>query len=165
MSNVTLLARTRGASAQSAEESGRPWKIFLAGKMRIVRPDGEDAPPAPKKARALIAFLCLATHMRSSRTALASLLWDKTDERARRNLRHALFDIDQIDGLDHAVTADQESAGGPVLVEVEQHGGQRAQLEIPGVRPILQANPTLQLSTGATSTTTGFLSAVVSSTR
>jgi TolB-like protein/Flp pilus assembly protein TadD len=76
--------------------------------MQVFRADGEGTPPLPRKARALIAYLCLAPGNRASRIALATLLWDKTDERARRNLRHVLFDIDRIDGLGDLIRSDQQ---------------------------------------------------------
>ena len=108
MTNVTALARSRSATAQVPPETERLWKIFLAGKMRILRADGRETPSPPRKGRALIAFLCLARSKRASRSALATLLWDATDERARRNLRHVLFDIEQIEGLGNLIQSDLE---------------------------------------------------------
>jgi len=108
VTNVTALARHRNASARIPPKTGRLWKIFLAGKMQVSRTDGDGIPPLPRKARALIAYLCLAPASRASRGTLATLLWDKTDERARRNLRHALFDIDRIDELGDLICSDQQ---------------------------------------------------------
>lgn len=106
VSNVTALPRT-SVGAGPAETDQR-WRLFLAGRMRIVGPGGEDALPSPRKARAMIAYLALSPGQRASRSVLSALLWDKPDERARRNLRHALFDIDQVGALAGLIRPDQD---------------------------------------------------------
>jgi TolB-like protein len=96
VSNVTALAHTRETIARTQPEA--IWRFYLAGAMRLIAPDGAESSPLPRKARALLAYLCLSASGRVSRPQLTALLWDKTDDLARRSLRQALYDIERLTG-------------------------------------------------------------------
>src|ERR1700730_2920620 len=69
-------------------------RIHLLGPMRATSYLGDDILPRGKKARALLAYLCLALGTKVPRIRLAPLLWDQaSDELARGSLRHALLDV------------------------------------------------------------------------
>jgi TolB-like protein len=69
-------------------------RIHLFGSMRAVSYLGDDILPRPKKARALLAYLCLSFGAKVPRARLARMLWEKaTDEQARQSLGTALHDI------------------------------------------------------------------------
>jgi TolB-like protein len=69
-------------------------RIHLLGPMRATSYLGDDILPRGKKARALLAYLCLAAGAKVPRIRLARLLWDQaSDELARGSLRHALLEV------------------------------------------------------------------------
>jgi TolB-like protein/Flp pilus assembly protein TadD len=69
-------------------------RIHLLGPMRATSYLGDDLLPRGKKARALLAYLCLAAGAKVPRIRLARLLWDQaSDELARGSLRHALLEV------------------------------------------------------------------------
>jgi TolB-like protein/cytochrome c-type biogenesis protein CcmH/NrfG len=69
-------------------------RIHLLGPMRATSYLGDDILPRGKKARALLAYLCLALGAKVPRIRLARLLWDQaSDDLARGSLRHALLDV------------------------------------------------------------------------
>jgi len=69
-------------------------RIHLLGPMRGTSYLGDDILPSGKKARALLAYLCLAPGTKVARLQLARMLWEETsNERARGSLRHALLDV------------------------------------------------------------------------
>src|SRR5215472_13161062 len=69
-------------------------RIHLFGPMRATSYLGDDILPRGKKARAMLAYLCLAAGNKVPRIRLARLLWDEaSDELARGSLRHALLEI------------------------------------------------------------------------
>ena len=69
-------------------------RIHLVGPMRATSYLGDDILPRGKKARAMLAYLCLAPGAKAARTHLASLLWDEASEQhARGSLRHALSEL------------------------------------------------------------------------
>jgi TolB-like protein len=107
---VTVAALPGDVLDRAREISARPWEIYLTGTMRIVGPCGADALPRPRKIRALLAFLCLEPPKRHSRTRLVSLLWEKPDRSARRNLRDALYKLERANGAIAAglIQADNE---------------------------------------------------------
>jgi TolB-like protein len=62
--------------------------------MRATSYLGDDIFPRGKKARAVLAFLCLARGEKIPRLRLARLLWDQaSDDLARGSLRHALSEL------------------------------------------------------------------------
>jgi len=72
----------------------RVARIHLLGPMRATSYLGDDILPRGKKARALLAYLCLALGAKVPRIRLARLLWDQaSDDLARGSLRHALLDV------------------------------------------------------------------------
>ena len=69
-------------------------RIHLLGPMRATSYLGDDILPRGRKARALLAYLCLAAGTKVPRIRLARLLWDEvSDELARGSLRHALLEV------------------------------------------------------------------------
>ncbi|HXW23125.1 MAG TPA: tetratricopeptide repeat protein [Xanthobacteraceae bacterium] len=69
-------------------------RIHLLGPMRATSYLGDDILPRGKKARALLALLCLASGEKLPRIRLARMLWDQaSDELARGSLRHALLEV------------------------------------------------------------------------
>jgi TolB-like protein/DNA-binding SARP family transcriptional activator len=69
-------------------------RIYLIGTMRAVGPGGVDLVPRSRKARALLAYLCLAQGERVSRSRLVGLLWDRSaDAQARMSLRQSLSEL------------------------------------------------------------------------
>src|SRR5437588_8585004 len=72
----------------------RVARIHLLGPMRATSYLGDDILPRGKKARALLAYLCLALGAKVPRIRLARLLWDQaSDELARGSLRHARLEV------------------------------------------------------------------------
>ena len=68
-------------------------RIHLLGPMRATSYLGDDILPRGKKARAMLAYLCLAAGAKVPRIRLARLLWDEaSDELARGSLQHALLE-------------------------------------------------------------------------
>jgi TolB-like protein/DNA-binding SARP family transcriptional activator len=72
-------------------------RVYLVGTMRAVAPGGADLLPRGRKARALLACLCLAQGDRVSRSRLVGLLWDRSAEaQARMSLRQSLSELNSI---------------------------------------------------------------------
>jgi TolB-like protein/DNA-binding SARP family transcriptional activator len=70
--------------------------LFLCGNMRTVGPGGEDVILRNRKTRAIFAVLALAEGKRVSRSRLAGLFWDgSNDTQARMGLRHALSELNR----------------------------------------------------------------------
>jgi DNA-binding SARP family transcriptional activator len=66
-------------------------RIHLLGSMRATSYLGDDVLPGAKKARAALAYLCLASGVRVSRERLARTLWDRVSaNQARTSLRKYL---------------------------------------------------------------------------
>ena len=78
-------------------------KILCLGGLEATR-DGQPLDGfESRKVRALLAYLVSRPHKRHSREQLASLLWsDRDDEAARRNLRQAVYNLNQVLGSDDA---------------------------------------------------------------
>jgi len=70
-------------------------RIHLLGPMRATSYLGDDILPRGRKARALLAYLCLASETKAPRLRLARMLWDEAgdDELARGSLRQALREL------------------------------------------------------------------------
>jgi TolB-like protein/tetratricopeptide (TPR) repeat protein len=91
--NHTMFARkTRVRDAASGRKLAQ---FYLRGPMRVVGPEGEDLLPAPRKVRAMLAYLCLAPTGPTPRSRLRSLLWNGAldTQAAANNLRHALWQL------------------------------------------------------------------------
>jgi tetratricopeptide (TPR) repeat protein len=72
----------------------RVARIHLLGPMRATSYLGDDILPRGRKARALLAYLCLAAGTEVPRIELARLLWELADDRTARNsLSQALRDV------------------------------------------------------------------------
>src|SRR5204863_1132108 len=99
VTNITRFAKRHESRVGVGSDLERIWKIYLAGTMQMLGPGGEDALPKPRKSRGLLAYICLTPDKRASRSRLATLLWDKTDDLARRNLRQALYDLERVNGV------------------------------------------------------------------
>ena len=74
----------------------------------VIAPDGRDATPRAKKARALITYLAAMPDRTAARNTLTALLWsDRGNEQARASLRQCLFELrSQSTGL---IDADSET--------------------------------------------------------
>jgi TolB-like protein/DNA-binding SARP family transcriptional activator len=69
-------------------------RIYLIGNMRAVATGGACLLPNAKKARGIVACLCLAQGEPVTRSRLKGLLWERSaDAQARMSLRHALSEI------------------------------------------------------------------------
>lgn len=69
-------------------------RIQLLGPMQATTYAGYNLLPRSRKARFILAYLCLARGKAASRTRLASLLWDRVPEsQARASLRQALSEL------------------------------------------------------------------------
>src|ERR1700736_5798320 len=69
-------------------------RIHLLGSMRATSYLGDDVLPRAKKARAVLAHLCLSPGARAPRTRIATMLWDRVSaNRARGNFSLALFEL------------------------------------------------------------------------
>jgi DNA-binding SARP family transcriptional activator/Flp pilus assembly protein TadD len=86
--------------ANNAHLAIRPIvRIHLLGSMRATSYLGDDVLPRAKKARAALAYLCLAHQGRAPRSRIASMLWDRASApQARTNFRQALFDLNEAMG-------------------------------------------------------------------
>jgi TolB-like protein len=70
------------------------WKLNLWGDFAVHSPDGANATPKGRKARALLAWLALHPARPISRERLCGLLWgDRAEEQARASLRQTLFEL------------------------------------------------------------------------
>lgn len=68
--------------------------IKLLGAIQITSTDGHPLIPRSKKARAIVALLCLSPGGRCARSRIAATLWDRVPEaQARSSLRQALREL------------------------------------------------------------------------
>jgi DNA-binding SARP family transcriptional activator len=80
-----------GAPAKLARKVAR---IHLVGAMRAMTYEGTSLLPRGRKARAILAVLCMSRGMPVSRSRLAAMLWDRSPEvQARTSLRQALSEL------------------------------------------------------------------------
>ncbi len=98
MHSVVSGGHSEAVTAHIARLIRRPTcrvaRIHLLGPMRATSYLGDDILPRGKKARAMLAFLCLSSGRKVPRIRLARLLWDRTsDELARDSQRHALSEL------------------------------------------------------------------------
>lgn len=94
MTNISFFTSSLATIPREAKGTS---KFHLVGAMRAAAPGGEDIMPRARKARALLACLCLAQGERISRSRLAGLLWDRSgDAQARMSLRHALSELNNV---------------------------------------------------------------------
>jgi DNA-binding SARP family transcriptional activator/TolB-like protein len=73
----------------------RQWRVPTGGRFALVHAaTSQDASPPTRKARAILAFLCLHPGQRFTRERIATLLWgDRGEAQARASLRQALLEI------------------------------------------------------------------------
>jgi DNA-binding SARP family transcriptional activator/Tfp pilus assembly protein PilF len=91
---VVSLDRARTPEAGSNSARHLLVRIHLLGSMRATTYLGEDILPRGRKARAILACLCLAAGERIPRARLATLLWDRVpDHQARKSLRQSLREL------------------------------------------------------------------------
>jgi TolB-like protein len=82
-------------SPRSTRSDIQQVSIHLIGSMRITAA-GADILPRSRKARALLAYLCLCDRARTSRNQLTALLWDNSsDTHAGMSLRHTLSELNR----------------------------------------------------------------------
>lgn len=78
-----------------------PWDARLFGSFRLLGPDGADATPNGRKARALLAYLVLSHGANVPRERLCALLWsERGDDQARASLRQTLYEMRALSGGD-----------------------------------------------------------------
>src|SRR5262249_48865499 len=86
--NVVVLDRGKPPNVEPISAAHPVVRIHLLGSMRATTYLGDDILPRGRKARAILACMCLASGERVPRARLATLLWDRvTDEQARKSLR------------------------------------------------------------------------------
>jgi DNA-binding SARP family transcriptional activator/Tfp pilus assembly protein PilF len=91
---VVPLGRGRAPEVGSLRAARPLVRIHLLGSMRATTYLGEDVLPRGRKARAILACLCLAPGERIPRARLAALLWDRVpDEQARKSFRQSLREL------------------------------------------------------------------------
>jgi DNA-binding SARP family transcriptional activator/Tfp pilus assembly protein PilF len=91
---VVVLDRARSTGTEGVSAGHPLVRIHLLGSMRATTYLGEDVLPRGRKARAILACLCLASGERIPRARLATLLWDRvSDEQARKSLRQSLREL------------------------------------------------------------------------
>jgi DNA-binding SARP family transcriptional activator len=85
----------RNRPPEIANTVSRPLvRIHLLGSMRATTYLGDDVLPQGRKARAILACLCLASGARVRRARLATLLWDRVPEdQARKSFRQSLREL------------------------------------------------------------------------
>jgi DNA-binding SARP family transcriptional activator len=101
MTTAVIRGQTGAANiAANAYPPPRPiLRVHLLGSMRATSYLGDDVLPRSKKARAALAYLCLAHQGRAPRSRIASMLWDRvSDPQARVNFRQAVFDLNEAMG-------------------------------------------------------------------
>lgn len=77
----------------ASAEFGR-WEGRVFGAFQLISPDGTDATPTSRKARALVAYLLTAMDDSTTRERLAGLLWsERGEDQARASLRQTLHEI------------------------------------------------------------------------
>jgi DNA-binding SARP family transcriptional activator len=91
---VVPLGRGRAPEIGSSSATRPLVRIHLLGSMRATTYLGDDILPRGKKARAILACLCLASGARIRRARLAALLWDRVpDHQARKSFRQSLREL------------------------------------------------------------------------
>jgi len=86
------------------------FRVCCLGAFKIVETQHEtDLTPRGRKARALIAYLCLARQS-GTRERLAALLWgDRGDDQARASLRQTLYEVRSLPGGDHLLNSERDT--------------------------------------------------------
>lgn len=91
---MVVLDRARSTGTEGVSAGHPLVRIHLLGSMRATTYLGEDVLPRGRKARVILACLCLAAGERIPRARLATLLWDRvSDEQARKSLRQSLREL------------------------------------------------------------------------
>jgi DNA-binding SARP family transcriptional activator len=103
MTTTIIRGQSQTMAANIATDAYLPprpiLRIHLLGSMRATSYLGDDVLPRSKKARAALAYLCLAHQGRAPRSRIASMLWDRvSDPQARVNFRQAVFDLNEAMG-------------------------------------------------------------------
>ena len=107
--SIRRVATVGGTGANSSPFIVR---IHLLGSMQATTYLGESILPRGRKARALLAYLCLAPGSQAPRARLASVLWDRVpDLQARTSLRQSLRELALAMGklADELITVDRET--------------------------------------------------------
>lgn len=92
--NIVSLGRLRALDVPGSAAARPLVRIHLLGLMRATSCLGDDILPRGRKARAILASLCLAEGERLHRARLASMLWDRVpDAQARKSFRQSLREL------------------------------------------------------------------------
>ena len=91
---VVPLNRSRSSDGARSPVPRPLIRIHLLGPMRATTYLGDDILPRGRKARAILAYLCLAPGPRVPRGRLASLLWDRVPTaQAKKSFRQSLREL------------------------------------------------------------------------
>jgi DNA-binding SARP family transcriptional activator len=91
---VVPLDRSRPPEIASSPINRPLVRIHLLGSMRATTYLGDDILPRGRKARAILACLCLASGVRIPRARLAALLWDRVPgDQAKKSFRQSLREL------------------------------------------------------------------------
>ena len=97
------------------------WQIAVGEGVRVIAPDGGDATPRAKKARALVAYLAAMPGRTATRNTLVALLWsNRANEQARASLRQCLFELRS--GSPGLIDADGETVTLNAVVAIVGNG-------------------------------------------
>jgi DNA-binding SARP family transcriptional activator/Tfp pilus assembly protein PilF len=110
--NVVSLGRLRALEVPGAAVQRPLVRVHLLGSMRATTCLGDDILPRGRKARAILASLCLAEGARLHRARLASMLWDRVpDAQARKSFRQSLRELVAAMGplADELLSTDRET--------------------------------------------------------
>ena len=110
--NIVLLERGRAPESSNLSAARPLLRIHLLGSMRATTYLGDDVLPRGRKARAVLAYLCLVSGARVPRARLATLLWDRVpDEQARKSFRQSLRELKKVMGplASELITANRET--------------------------------------------------------
>jgi DNA-binding SARP family transcriptional activator/Tfp pilus assembly protein PilF len=110
--NVVSLGRVRALEVPGTLAARPLVRVHLLGSMRATTCMGDEILPRGRKARAILACLCLADGERLHRARLASMLWDRVpDAQARKSFRQSLRELVAVMGplADELLSADRET--------------------------------------------------------
>jgi DNA-binding SARP family transcriptional activator/Tfp pilus assembly protein PilF len=98
MSTTATGGQTRAVTATITNNAFLPTRpivrVHLLGSMRATSYLGDDVLPRAKKARAALAYLCLASGARVPRLRIASMLWDRVSAgQARTSLSKVMVEM------------------------------------------------------------------------
>jgi hypothetical protein len=118
---VVRARRTDGDGAAMMPEKIGRFRIRVLGPLRVSAPDGRDATPRGRRARAALGALAVAREGRRGRAWLQALLWsDRTEKRGSDSLRQCLTEIRRAFGDESALLSEDGAVAlNPARVAVD----------------------------------------------